>query len=147
MIIKEISDRFGTGTGGGSRTFLMKKEVTKIIKIKRWWGDYEYRGVNGPGFNATNISLPWYCWGHTFLFLFIYLFIYFIFFFFLLFWLLLLTGGVNITKVFSEIYYLPIPNKMVALSTGREVTNQVENNKGVSLIFFFFGGVGINAVP
>ena len=75
-------------------------------------------------------SLPWYCWGHTFLFLFIYLFI------LLLFWLLLLTGGVNITKVFSEIYYPPIPNKMVALSTGREVTNQVENNKGVSLIFF-----------
>ena len=93
-------------------------------------------GVNGPGFNATNISLPWYCWGHTFLFLFIYLF-----FFFLLFWLLLLTGGVNITKVFSEIYYPPIPNKMVALSTGREVTNQVENNKGVSLIFFFLVGL------
>ena len=79
--------------------------------------------------------------------IFIYLFFYF-FIFFLLFWLLLLTGGVNITKVFSEIYYPPIPNKRVALSTGREVTNQVENNKGVSLIFFFFfGGVGINAVP
>ena len=65
-----------------------------------------------------------------------YLFIYL--FFLVLFWLLLLTDGVNITKVFSEIYYPPIPNKMVALSTGREVTNQVENNKGVLLIFFFF---------
>ena len=72
-----------------------------------------------------------------------YLFIYLFIFFFLLFWLLLLTGGVNITKVFS----VPVPNKMVALSTGREVTNQVENNKGVSLFFFSFGGVGINAVP
>ena len=80
----------------------------------------------------------------AYFFIFIYLFIYLFIFFFLLFWLLLLTGGVNITKVFSEIYYPPIPNKMVALSTGREVTNQVENNKGVSLIFFFFFWWGWN---
>ena len=45
--------------------------------------------------------------------------------------------AISITKVFLEIHYPPIPNKMVALRTGREVTNQVENKKGVSLILWW----------